>query len=163
MVSVLQSEIRRSADARYDHRLHAVLLVAQGMTCPQVGRMLGDAPRTVEYWVHRFERQGVAGLKERPRSGRPRRLTEEQLEEIARVLHGSPAEVGLGTHLWDGKALSAFIEQQYGVKLSVRQCQRLFRDLGFWLRKPRSLIAHRDPEVQEAYKKTPHAGGGPDG
>jgi len=56
---MLQSEIRRSADARYHHRLHAVLLVAQGMTCPQVGRMLGDAPRTVEYWVHRFERDGL--------------------------------------------------------------------------------------------------------
>ena len=160
VTAMLQSEIRRSADARYHHRLHAVLLVARGMTCPQVGRMLGDAPRTVEYWVHRFERHGLPGLQERPRSGRPRRLTDEQWEGIARVLRGSPADAGLGTHLWDGKTVAAFIERNYGEKLSVRQCQRMFRDLGFRLRKPRSLIAHRDPEAQEVFKKTPGAGRG---
>ena len=54
----LQQEIQRSEESRYDHRLHGVLLVAQGMTCPEVARLLGDAPRSVEYWVHRFEEQG---------------------------------------------------------------------------------------------------------
>jgi len=51
----LQDEIRRSEESRYDHRLHGVLLVAQGMSCPEVSRLLGDSPRTVEYWVGRFE------------------------------------------------------------------------------------------------------------
>jgi hypothetical protein len=46
-----QQEIQRSEDSRYDHRLHRVLLVAQGMTCPEVARLLGDAPRSVEYWA----------------------------------------------------------------------------------------------------------------
>ncbi|MBW1953883.1 MAG: winged helix-turn-helix domain-containing protein, partial [Deltaproteobacteria bacterium] len=36
----------------------------------------------------------------------------------------------------------------------VRQCQRLFRKMGFRLRKPRPLIAHADPEMQRQYKKT---------
>ena len=57
----LQQEIQRSDESRYDHRLHGVLLVAQGMTCPEVARLLGDAPRSVEYWVHRFEQQGLGG------------------------------------------------------------------------------------------------------
>ena len=51
MVFGLQQEIQRSEESRYDHRLQGVLLVAQGMTCPEVGRLLGDAPRTVEYRV----------------------------------------------------------------------------------------------------------------
>jgi hypothetical protein len=46
----LQDEIRRSEESRYDHRLHGVLLVAQGMTCPDVAGLLGDAPRSVENW-----------------------------------------------------------------------------------------------------------------
>jgi len=73
----LQDEIRRSEESRYDHRLHGVLLVAQGMTCPEVAHLLGDAPRSVEYWVGRFERDGLAGLLEGERPGRPRRLTEK--------------------------------------------------------------------------------------
>ena len=69
----LQQEIHRSEESRYDHRLHGVLLVAQGMTCPEVAHLLGDSPRSVEYWVHRFERDGLGGLVEGERSGRPRR------------------------------------------------------------------------------------------
>ena len=40
----LQDEIRRSGEARYDHRLHGVLLVAQGLSCPQVAHLLGGRP-----------------------------------------------------------------------------------------------------------------------
>lgn len=153
MVLGLQDEIRRSEESRYDHRLHGVLLVAQGMTCPEVGRVLGDAPRSVEYWVRRFEARGLAGLVEGERSGRPRRLSEPQLREVDTVLRRTPREVGLTGTLWDGKTLSAWIERHCGVGLGVRQCQRLFRQRGFRLRKPRPLLAHADPERQRMHKK----------
>ena len=97
----LQDEIRRSEESRYDHRLHGVLLVAQGMTCPEVSRLLGDAPRSVEYWIRRFEARGLAGLVEGGRSGRPRRLSESQLREIDTVLRRTPRDVGLAGTLWD--------------------------------------------------------------
>ena len=86
----LQDEIRRSEESRYDHRLHGVLLVAQGMTCPEAARLLGDAPRTVENWVHEFEEMGLAGLLEGDRSGRPRRLNEKQLLGINAALRRMP-------------------------------------------------------------------------
>ena len=70
MVFALQDEIRRNSEARYDHRLHAVLLVAQGMSCRQTAEVLGDAPRTVEYWVHRFDQDGFGGLSDGERPGR---------------------------------------------------------------------------------------------
>ncbi len=150
----LQDEIRRSEESRYDHRLHGVLLVAQGMTCPEVAGLLGDASRSVEYWVDRFETRGLAGLLEGERSGRPRRLSESQLKEVNAVLRKAPREMGLRGNIWDGKTLSAWIEQRYEIGLGVRQCQRLFRQLGFRLRKPRPQIAQANPELQQAHKKT---------
>src|SRR3990172_10022869 len=158
IVLALQDEIRRSEESRYDHRLHGILLVAQGMTCPEVGRLLSDAPRSVEYWVQRFERRGLAGLQEGERCGRPRRLDDRQLVVVDRVLRQSPREVGMLTNLWDGKTLGAWIEQKYGVELGVRQCQRLFRQLGFRLRKPRPQVAQSDPLKVAAVKKTPPPG-----
>lgn len=152
-IIVLQDEIRRSKDARYDHRLHAILLVAQGMACSEVARLLGDGVRTVQLWVHKFENEGLSGLQDKSRPGRPPKLTEKQLAEISRALRSTPEEYGLNRHLWDGKMLSAFILQQYSVTLGVRQCQRLFRQLGFRYRKPRPLIAGTDPEVKEEFKK----------
>jgi transposase len=150
---ILQDEIRRSEESRYDHRLHGVLLVAEGMSCPEIAHLLGDSPRTVEYWVQRFEDKGLGGLAEGDRPGRPTRLTQEQLKQIDRVLRRTPRDVGLGVTLWDGKTLSAWIEREQGVELGVRQCQRLFRQFGFRLRKPRPQIAKADPKLQKIHKK----------
>src|SRR2546425_3753465 len=97
----LQQEIQRSEESRYDHRLHGVLLVAQGMTCPEVAALLGDAPRSVEYWVGNFEKRGLSGLREGERSGRPGRLDEKQLRGINAALRKTPREMGLGGTLWD--------------------------------------------------------------
>jgi transposase len=149
----LQDEIRRSEESRYDHRLHGVLLVAQGMTCPEVARLLGDAPRSVQYWLKRFEEDGLAGLSEKERSGRPRALSEKQLAVVDKVLRQAPVAHGLSGNLWDGKTLSAFIEKRFRISLGVRQCQRLFRQLGFRLRKPRPAIAQADAELQKRHKK----------
>lgn len=153
MVLALQDEIRRSDEARYDHRLHAILLVAQGMSCRQVAGLLGDSARTVQYWVRRFEEEGLSGLVDDERPGRPRRLTQEQLDRIGLVLRSSPSKAGMSSNLWDGKTLSAYILQEWNIVLGVRQCQRLFRQLGFRFRKPRPVIAHTDPEEQRRFKK----------
>ena len=149
----LQNEIRRSEESRYDHRLHGVLLVAQGTTCPEVAGLLGDAPRSVENWVRRFELEGLAGLLEGERPGRPRRLNPQQLAEIDVLLRKTPREAGMSGNLWDGKTLAEWIKRKHGSRLSVRQCQRLFRQFGFRLRKPRPMIAQADPERQKAHKR----------
>ena len=156
----LQDEIRRSEESRYDHRLHGVLLVAHGMNCCQVADLLGDAPRTVAYWAERFEEQGLAGLQEGARSGRPSKLDADQLSDLQRVLRGKPSEVGLSGNLWDGKTMSDYVRKKHRVELSPRQCRRLLRQWEFRYRKPRPVIARADPQKQAAHKKTPGPGQG---
>ena len=158
MIMALQDEIRRNDASRYDHRLHGVLLVAQGMTCPRVAQLLGDAHHTVVNWVRRFETEGLAGLAEGQRPGRPSRLSDQQLAKVEAALRDSPETCGLATQMWDGPTLSEFLHREFGVKLKVRQCQRLFRQLGFRLRKPRPQVAKADPLLQAAHKKTPRTG-----
>jgi transposase len=93
--------------------------------CATFGRELGS----------RFDQQGLVGLIEGERSGRPRRLDEKHIKEINRVLRAKPSDAGMRVNLWDGKTLSAWIDKTYGVHLGVRQCQRLFRQFEFRLRK----------------------------
>lgn len=140
MIMAIQDEVRRNDESRYDHRLHGVLLVAQGMTCPRVAQLLGNSHHTVVNWVRRFETHGLAGLSEGQRSGRPGRLNDKQLARVEAALRTSPGKFGLTTQLWDGPTLSEFLDQELGVNLKVRQCQRLFRRLGFRLRKPRPQV-----------------------
>lgn len=150
---ILQDEIRRSEEAKYDHRLHAILLVANGMNCPQAATMLGDSERTIRYWVQQFNEEGLQGLIDIARLGRPSRLSDRHMNQIGQTLRKSPNEVGMAGGIWDGKTLSAYIKKNYEMDIGVRQSQRLFRLLGFRLRKPRPLIAHADPEEQRKFKK----------
>ena len=155
----IQEEIHRSEESRYDHRLHGVLLVCSGLSCYEVAGLFGQSPRTVQYWVQRFERGGFASLQERERSGRPPSLDEATLQAVGKDLRREPRAFGYTQNLWDGKLFSHHLSTKYGVQLRVRQCQRLFHRLGFRRRKPRPLIAKADPEAQRAYKKTPSIGG----
>ena len=150
----VQQEIARSEESRYDHRLHGVLLVSQGLDCHKVAEYLGQDPVTVQRWVNRFNVRGFAGLREGERPGRPGCLSAPQWARIQRDLRRSPSDLGYEQNLWDGKMLSHHLNTNYGVALGVRQCQRIFRQMGFRRRKPRPLIAQADPEAQAAYKKT---------
>lgn len=158
MQIAVQQEILRSEESRYDHRLHGILLVCNGFSCDEVAELFGHSPRTVQYWVHHFEESGFAGLEETPRSGRPSKVDEAILKAVAQHLRQSPHEVGYSQNLWDGKLLSHHLQERFDINLGVRQCQRLFRQLGFRLRKPRPLLAKSNPEAQRTYKKTPPPG-----
>ena len=130
-----------------------MLLVAQGMSCRNVSELLGDYPRSVAYRVSRFENEGLAGLADADRPGRPGRLSARHMKKVQEALRFASSDYGLSAHLWDGKLLSHFIEQHLGVSLGVRQCQRLFRQLNFRLRRPRPLIAKADSELKQVFKK----------
>jgi transposase len=158
MKVALQQEIMRSEESRYDHRLHGVLLVCSGFSCNEVANLLGHGPRTIQYWVKRFEQSGFSGLEEVFRPGRPSLLEEKTRSAVSIDLRHPPKELGYGQNLWDGKTLSHHLAQKYGIRLGVRQCQRLFHEFGFRRRKPRPLIAKADRQAQVKYKKTPSLG-----
>ena len=53
-------------------RLIMVLLSAAGMPPAEIADLLDYHPATVRRWLHRYRSDGVGGLPDRPRSGRPR-------------------------------------------------------------------------------------------
>lgn len=158
MKVAIQCEIERSEESRYDHRLHGVLLVCGGRSSYEVAGILGRDPRTIQNWVNRFEKIGFEGLREGERLGRPTRLDANQFEQLGRDLRKDPRKLGYSQNMWDGKLLSHHLSKAYGIELGVRQCQRLFKKLGFRRRKPRPVIAKADEQAQAEFKKTKKVG-----
>lgn len=156
--ALLHQEMNRHQDARYDHRLHCVSLVAAGIPCEQVAGYFGDSPRSVVNWVRRFDHHGLAGLAEGNHSGRPGRLSAEQLEEVRAMVRKPPLEVGLPANLWDGKTLAQCLQERYRVALGVRQCQRLFHQLDTRYRLPRPAVGKGDRQRQAVHKKNSKSG-----
>ena len=132
------------------HSLHVILLVAQYLSIRKVALLQGYSPRTVTYWFRKFNEEGLAGLADAERSGRPRKLIQDQLYQIDTALRKSSSDYGILNILWDGKTLSALIKKKFKVEVGVRQCQRLFRQMGSRLRKPRPKMAgaHSDDRFE---------------
>ena len=126
----IQQEIGRSEESRYDHRLHGLLLLAAGHSCQDVAALFGEDDTTVQRWVHRFEQGGLEALRESERPGRPRSLDAAQRRELQADLRKSPRDFGLAAAAWDGASLSRHLQSRFGVQLGVRQCQRIFRQMG---------------------------------
>lgn len=134
----IQQEIGRNEESRYDHRLHGLLLLAAGHSCQDVAALFGEDDTTVQRWVHRFEAGGLQALRESERPGRPRSLDMAQWRGLEDDLRRSPRDFGLTASSWDGSSLSQHLRSRFGVQLGVRQCQRIFRQMGLATRAPRA-------------------------
>lgn len=139
----IRKKIEQSSDARVLHRLHCVLLVAQGHSATDVANWFGNTPSTVARWVRHFKAFGTGGLLNGHRTGRQARLSYEQLSTLQRDLSQAPLLHGYDEPHWNGKLLVAHIQWHFDVKLSVRQCQRLLRQL-----QPPEATTAASPEEQ---------------
>jgi transposase len=125
----LRNLLGRSAEAKFQHRLHAVLLVAGGLTCPKVADLLGDSPRAVLKWVRGYHKEGIAALKDKPIPGRPKRLSPSQMLNLRRALAGLPEYVGMPEPRWTGPVVEKYVHDTFGVTLKPRQCSRLLKSM----------------------------------
>ena len=99
------------------------------------------------------DEHGFESLRPKKQPGRPSRLSDYQKKSIKDDIIKGPAEFGF--NVWDGKTLSEHIEKKYGVSLKVRQCERLFHELGFSLIRPQTFPSkgEKDNPAREAFKK----------
>jgi transposase len=125
LLSTCKEEATRNQESRFLHRLHCMLLVAQGCSCYQVAEWFGEHPCTIERWVHYFQEYGVEGLKDEQKSGRPGKIHNDQVKRLQGDISKNPFELGYNQHRWNGKLLKTHLEHRYNIELSVRQCQRL--------------------------------------
>jgi transposase len=86
----------RSAPIRLVHRARIVQRALQGMTVPAIGQDLGVSEKMVRVWLKRFEQDGVAGLDDAPRSGRPRTYSEDLYSRVIALARGLPPKPAEG-------------------------------------------------------------------
>jgi transposase len=86
----------------YQDRLRAriVLLAARGRPNAQIAVQLGVTADTARKWRTRFAEQGMAGLADRPRSGRPRRISPLERAELYALACQLPAATGVPLAHW---------------------------------------------------------------
>jgi transposase len=109
--------------------------------------------QTLRDWVQRDNAEGLAGLHDRPRSGRQPRLTPEQMAELETVVEQGPDPARDGVVRWRRVDLKALIQARFDVELHERSVGKVLRRLGFARLSVRPQHPSSQPEAQEAFKK----------
>lgn len=150
--------INNDPESKFIYRLCSLKMFINdpNSSTEKLGEIMRASPRTIANWIHSINDTGqINVLRDKEKPGRNSRLTDEQLLEIQDAIQQHPTALGLDANLWDGKALSYFIKKNYDIILKVRQCQRIFKKLGFTLKRGRTMVANGNPEMKLAFKKTP--------
>lgn len=148
-----QAIMSSSDESRFLFRVFAVNMVLAGTPASQVGASAGFTKAAVTGWVKTVDEQGFEALRPQKRAGRPAKLTADQLKSIDAALQDDPNNYGY--KVWDGPSLSAYIREKFKIEIGVRQCQRLFHNLGYSRIRPQPFPSkgYEDTEEREAFKK----------
>ena len=113
----LDKVLQQTKEARVFRRAQAVRDVVKGKRLQTVSDTLAFTYSALRKWVHRFANQGPQGLLDRPRSGRPPKVTCELERHLNRLVDQDPLHHGAIHSQWSCRELATVLAQQTGVQL----------------------------------------------
>lgn len=149
----LKALYRTEKDARLAMRIHGVYLAAKGLSCTQIMTITGAARRTIQQWTHKYNKQGIDGLKDKPRPGQPTKLPRRDELRFCKRIEAGPTEKD-GVSVLNGPALRRILEREFGVLYSAQGLYDLLHRLGYSRLCPRPQHEKADPQLQKQFKKT---------
>jgi transposase len=137
----------RTAPARAVERARVVVAALKGQLVEEIAAEQHLSRNTIYLWLHRFEQRGLAGLEDRPRSGRPRTYPGEQVGEIVASALTKPKTLGLPFASWTLDRLVAYLSEQKGITMKRSRLGEVLLSEGLRWRKEETWFGERvDPE-----------------
>ena len=155
-----RAEVQRRAQSRTEparavERARIIWLMHQGLRAPEVARRLRIGADVVRQWVKRFNAHGLAGLRDRPRSGRPETYTAEQVGQVLATALTDPRTLGLPFGAWTLDRLTTYLHERSPeaggpLPISRSQVNRLLTGEGLRWRRQETWFGERvDPQFAE--------------
>jgi transposase len=140
-------EAGRQAVGRVALRAQMVLLCARGYRVPQIAHIHDCGEDVVRLWLHRYAQEGIAGLADEPRSGRPPK--DRLAVEIVDTQAGqSPECAGQARTFWTVATLTTFLLSRFRLARSRSSVRRYLKAKGWRWARPRLAPARKtDPEA----------------
>lgn len=149
-------QIRRAMkhlDARVTKRATVVHSLHWGYSPQEVAEMNGVSLTTVYNHFNRFKMQGIEGLPDKAKSGRPAKATPEYIALLEQTLESEPKEKGYAFTIWTQARLRSYLAQETGIQISRSRFQVLMQRLGYRYRRPKRDLGHKqDPALREQVK-----------
>jgi transposase len=142
----------KEPNPRVRQRLLAVRLVVMGNTVPQAAKAIGLKQRQTRNWLHRFNAEGINGLRDRPRPGQPAKLQRhnEQAFRERLVKSAGPNDAARNLRVKD---IQRILREEFGADYCLGGTYFLLHRLGFSSLVPRPRHPQADPQAQAEFKK----------
>lgn len=138
-----QLEARRLAGGR---------LLARGrLSQAAIARELGVSRQTVSAWNAAMTAEGRAGLKRRPHTGRPRKLSADAWGPLAGILARGASAAGFDTERWTLRRIAIVVRRECGIAYHYRSLGRVLRAHGWTPQRPPTRAAERNEALIAAW------------
>jgi transposase len=146
--SVLKRLARsRTAQSRLTERARIVLGLLAGESPTDLARRLQVTRHTIYAWLGRFNVEGLDGLQDRPRSGRPPTYSADQRAEVVAAALTRPDDLRLPFGCWTLDRLQAYLREHKGIGIKRSRIDEILLDEGLRWRQQEPWFGERvDPD-----------------
>jgi transposase len=147
-------EISQGRYSTFEIRVRAVEAVSRGLPVGDVADAFGVHRATLFRWASRYGGNGLAGLKRKEVSGRPRLLEDLDKQALWRIVLTPATDFGYETDLWTIGRLHRVVQEKYHTTISHDTIWRRLREAGLTYQKPERQYFEMDEEVREEWMES---------
>jgi len=151
--AVLRRRARHEPNRRAALRMLAIANALEGMGRAEAARLAGMERQALRDAVVRYNDEGVAGLHDRPKPGRPQRLSEAEQAALAARVFTAPDPERDGVAAWTRADLGAWLEARFGKAFHPSSLSRVLKRLDLSWQKTRPVHPEAEPKARERFKK----------
>jgi len=150
-LSTIEEAIQKADRVRIVKRATALRMLHQGQSAAEVSQILSVSTPVLYQRFRRFRRQGLPGLENRPKSGRPPIADEAFLKTLEETLCQEPGDLGYEFSLWTVQRLNQHLQKVTKKHLSDERLRLLLKAHGWVYRRPKEDLRHKqDAKARQA-------------
>lgn len=131
--------------------IHIVL--TEGRAQAEAAQELKVHLRTIQHWVELFRKHGIKGILSKKATGRPRKLTDQQLKIINGILLRGPRAQGYSNDLWTSRRILKLIKDLTDIEYHYNHIPRLLRKMGWTPQRPQRQAIEKDQKKIDEWIK----------
>jgi putative transposase len=138
----VEKAIRQDKRAEVRQRAMAIRLLHLGQKPEAVAEQQMVSVPTIYNWHKVWREEGLEGLANKPKTGRPSKATETYCRKLEELLAKEPSEYGYRFAIWTSDRLRAHLEKETGILLSESRFRALLKKKGYRYRRPKHALSH---------------------
>jgi transposase len=151
--TALDHLVRSNASARQLRRAQMVRLSSLGRKVSEIAGLLNVSGPCVTQVIHRFNHEGIPGLADKPRPGRPPRARDRYIKLLKQAVTTPPQDLGYAFSSWTLPRLREHLFRKTSVLLNPDYLSRLMARHGVVYRRPRHIMGHLRDQAEYNEKK----------